>query len=414
MLVKRIAIIAVTALPVTLIGGPSRAAEAEPAVAASAWYWERQMSQEVSDPTSGADIAVIELPNPWCPGTPISTPEQTCHDGRLPIEVVNGDYETPDKISAVGFDLALVPIGSDISKFIATFREAPGENEPPSMNHTDKELQACVITDFFGDGYAREYNEAPKFECSDTDPRAKRKKFKGGGGGGDDDAFAWTFDLTEIAQRWMEEGSAVTAIMLMPAPPKDKQDPASADPDDNWRVVLAGPMVENGVITSLVYKPPPVAPIGTTAGGSSSGTFGGSTTGGFGTSGGFGTTTTDPGTGLDTGDAIGTDPSPAPAETPIAAAPTAEEQQTPGLPGYFWLALLTGLVGASLLKSVVLERATGNRPGGVLAQIREINAARRPAAGLAAAAGGAGAARSPSFGAGLKSLPSRLSFLRRR
>ena len=407
---KAIAAVALTtALLIPM--APARAAEAEPAVASSAWYWEDQMSQPITDPTSGADLAVIELPNPWCPSTPVSTPEETCNDGRLPIEVRNGDYETPNKVSAVGFDLALIPLGSDISKFTVTFREAPSENEIPSMNHTDKELQACVITDFFGDGYARQYTEIPKFTCSETDPRAKRADLDGGGEEGA--PFGWTFDLTEIAQAWMEEGAVVTAVLLVPGVPEGKDDPAAADPGDNWRVVLAGPLAEDGVITHLVYKAPPVPTIGGTGStGNTTDTFGGSTGSDFGTSGGFDTSSTGDTGGLDTaaGDTAG-GPTPAPAGTPLASAPTGGEDQGPGLPGYFWLALIGGLIGASLLKSAVLEQTTGSRPGGVLSQIREINTLRRGSPALATAGAGA-PARAPA--AGLRGAAARLKIFKRR
>jgi hypothetical protein len=55
-----------------------------------------------------------------------------------------------------------------------------------------------------------------------------------------------------------------------------------------------------------------------------------------------------------------------------------------GLPLYVWLALLAGIVGFSMVRSVVLEKNTGVRPDGVLAQIQRLNAQRRGTTPVAA------------------------------
>ena len=81
------ALLLISALPVA-----AGAAETEPAVGSYAWYWESQHSQAVTDPTSGADVATIEAPNPFCPSTSAGgTPEQAgaCHPGRLPVELAS-------------------------------------------------------------------------------------------------------------------------------------------------------------------------------------------------------------------------------------------------------------------------------------------------------------------------------------
>ena len=52
------------------------------------------------------------------------------------------------------------------------------------------------------------------------------------------------------------------------------------------------------------------------------------------------------------------------------------------MPGYVWLMLLAGLIAFSLVRSVVIESATGIRPDGVLAQIQRINAERRGGAAV--------------------------------
>lgn len=369
----------------TLVVAPLTAAnaeEAEIAVSNAAWYWRTQQSQPVTDPTSGADVVTIEAPNPFCPATPAGgAPEQTgaCESGRLPIQVRGSEYEEPEMLSLVAFDFALVPIGSTVSDFQVTFLEANDDQSQPA-NAEGKQLQACLVEQFFGDGEARQYKEIPRHACSDSDPVAERKPVKIK----DEDRFQWTFDLTPYAERWAAGELPVAAIALYPVQPKDPN-PAT---DANWRVVLSGAAVENGITTNLVYEPaeeegfadPITDPTVTTDPGSTSTTVGSSD---FGTS---TPTTTAPGTGEETAPAEGEQPVALGDSTTPTGATTAG-----ALPGYVWLGLLVGLMGFSLLKQAVMESAAGVRPDGVLAQIQQINAARRGttvAAAMSAASGG--------------------------
>lgn len=360
--------------------GLARAAEAEPALTSAAWYWESQRSQPITDPTSGGDVATAEAPNPFCPtflglGNPSG---QACEEGRLPIEVSGGDYDTPDKMTAVAFDLATIPLGSQIREFTVTFVEADGPQSQPA-NAEGKELQACPIGEFFGDGEARQYQEAPQFACSDADPRAERKSIKVKG----EDRFAFTFDLTALAQQWAAEIPPVTGVMITPVKPEEADfDPAT---DNNWRTVFAGTqdedLKERGVQTYLNYKPgeddfaDPFADPGATGGDLGGGGFG--TTG---DTGGFGEATAGgPIGGEESGEA-----EPVSGEgTPLAATDQGDPNAG-AMPGYAWLAMLAGLIAFSMVRSVVLENAKGIRPDGVLAQIRQINAAQ--GGGIATAA----------------------------
>lgn len=374
-------------LGLALAAPAATAAQTEPFVSAAAWYWEEQTSQKVVDPTSGGEVAAIELANPFCPTAPggLGGTEQTCKAGRLPVEVVGADYESPDKISAVAFDLSLIPIGSTVKEFTATFLEADDEQSEP-VNAEGKALQACVVEQFFGDGEAREYEEAPRHACTDLDPIAKRKPAKVKG---DDERFEYTFDLTTFAQGWVEAGAPVSAIMLYPAQPKDQ------GPDDaNWRTVLVGPAEENGVVTNLVYTPSEVEAFPDLGGdvGGDVGSFDTGSTGSFDTgSTGFDSGTTSAGSVGSTPPAAETPTEDAGTDEPVAAPPSelaAEEVPTTGgLPGYVWLALLAGFIGFSLVRSIVLEQAAGIRPDGVLAQIRRINGGRATAAVTASSSG---------------------------
>lgn len=401
------------ALPAT----PALAVTVEPLVLVTGWYWEDQQRQRIQDPTTGTDVAVISVPNPFCPSAPLagSPPEEACKPGRLPIQVREGDYETPNQVSAVGFDFALVPPGSKISKFTVTFVEANDDQSAP-VNAEGKSLQACFVEEFFGDGEASLYREMPKSTCSESDPVAPRKELKlkpkNEGGGNepqppeqDEPVFGYTFDLTEFARTWVEESSPMTAVLLMPVKPKEADyDPAT---DANWRSVLVGNQEEGAIKTFLSYTPPkdPLPPtddplddptLDDSTGGSTVTTTSGSD---FGTS---DTGSIDTGTPTDTGDAADMPTDLVAEETDPTSAVVPK-----GWPGYVWLGILAGIVGLSMVRSVVLERTAGIRPDGVLAQIRRLNASRRGvelAAATEAGGGTAAAGALASIVAGLKSL----------
>ncbi|HEX2057233.1 MAG TPA: hypothetical protein VHI71_02595 [Actinomycetota bacterium] len=397
---------------VALPAAPALAVRDEPTVLVTAWYWEDQTRQRIKDPTTGTDVAVISAPNPFCPSAPLagSPPPEACKPGRLPVQVREGDYETPNQLSAVGFDLALVPLGSKISKFTVTFVEAKDQQSEP-VNAEGKSLQACFVDEFFGDGEASLYAEVPKYTCSEGDPIAPRKEIKvkeEGGGGNDPEppeqeepTFGYTFDLTEFARTWKKEGTPMTAIMLMPVRPKEADyEPAT---DANWRTVLVGAVEEGGIKTSLSYTPPatppvppdPAPPTDTTSPTDTGSPFTPTDTG----------SVTPPDTGsLDPGSP--TSPSDPGTPTDLATGETDPASATvpKGWPSYVWLGILAGIVGLSMVRSVVLERAAGIRPDGVLAQIRRLNASRRGVELAAAAEGPAAAGGIAAIVAGLKTL----------
>lgn len=397
-----------TALP---LAGPAQAAQAKVLVGSYAWYWEDQQSHTVQDPT-GADAATVETPNPFCPGpgNGLGAPQETCRSGRLPVEVRGGDYETPSMMSAVAFDLFVVPLGSEVHSFKVTFLEANDDQSRP-INATDRQIQACLVEEFFGDGEARKYGAAPRHGCAKSDPKAKRKPVKG-----EDERFQYTFDLTSFAKDWVMNGAPATAIMLYPVEPKD------AGPGDNtWRVVLDGPLENEGKSfkAKIVYTPAPEPeidfddPADEILGSGSTGDFTTSTSDDFGT----GTSSVDAGEDVPAADGdeepveVEGDEEPA-----VASEPFVTTNQTPW---YVWAAILAGIVGFSLVRSVVLESHAGIRPDGVLAQIRRLNSERRGAP-IEAVASGKPSPLAPVLGAlaaagrGTRSLAGKLPFIRRK
>ena len=375
----------------------------EPSVAAYAWFWKDQQQTKVTNPADGTDVATLELKNPYCPDTAPagSPPEQACKPGRLPVEVRN-NYEEPDKLSAINFDLSAAVPGSKVKKYTVRLWEAQDEVSRSTQYNLDgKQIQACVIDDVFGEGEARLYKEVPRYKCSKSSPIAKRKSTTIGKGTDEKEAFYWDLDLTKVAQQWVDDEVFFTSVMLTPVEPKEPT------PQDNaWQVVFAGPMeTKYGIDQELVYvapevpvieTPPPPPPGGDdddplTPDDPATDDFDSSSPT---------TTTTTTGTGTPTspsapaGDAPAADDAAADAgtEEPTAAEDAelaSDEAATSpsGMPLYMWLAILAGMLGFTMVRSVVLEKNTGVRPDGVLAQIQKLNAQRRGTAVAGATSG---------------------------
>ena len=367
------------------------AATAEPSIITQAWYWEPAQEESIETPVGNVQAGT---PNPFCPGLPgsLGGAQQTCAPERLPTHVQNGDYEKPDMLSAVAFDFTLIPPGSKVSSFTATFLEdidtcEPSQEQPPAqcretgpINVAGHDIQACLIGQVIGGGDARPYKEVPDYKCSPSDPVGKRveldKKDKRRDRGF---THEWKFDLTPFAQQWAKTFSVATGVVFFPVEPKE------TGQNDSWRVVFTGPKVEGGVVTKAVFEapkgggtiPPPGSPVppGTDTPGFSGSTT--TTTGGFPTGSSPVTTTgpTDPAAGAE---------APPPTDTGETQPIAGEEPPPIKMPGYVWLAILAGLIGFSLVRSVVIEAATGIRPDGALAQITRLNAARRGGAAVAA------------------------------
>lgn len=410
---------------------------AEPALLNMSWWWEDYQGEEID--VQGNKV-VVETPSPFCPSTPGQTGAVpgACAEGRIPVEIRGGDYDTPVMISGVGFDLSYLTPGSEVQSFTVSFLEAePGcydgpdegsectPNAPPGngdhveqtgpINVEGHKLQACLLTEIIGDAEARPYDEVPRYTCSDSDPVAERKEIPAIVEDKDDPAedpdgidHVWTFDLTPYAQKWAEAYTVSTAIMITGVKPAD------TGQQDSWRVVLAGPKTFKGVRTKLVYEPGELGTIAPPPGGTTdpgTGTTGGFTSG-TGSTGGFGVTSGDPtAPGGDTGApaAPGASPSAAPGDPTLAG----DELEPQGMPGYVALALLAGLIGFFMVRQVVIESTTGIRPDGVLAKIHALNAERRGVSvDDVAESGGIGAALA-SIGSTIASPFKKLPFFRK-
>ena len=391
------AIAIVTGMTLMPVAAGAAQQRAEPALLSLGWWWEEAHTEERD--IQGNKV-VIGTTNPFCPGLGqgLGAAPGSCAEGALPVEIQGGDYETPNKLSALGFDLSYLTPGSEVISFTVKLLEAEagchdgsddGEECTPGApgadgDHAaqtdpvgpvdDRQVQACIIPEIFGDAEASPYKEVPPYECADTDPVATRKEIKTVDPETDTDEIdhVWEFDLTDFAKGWAKTFTVATNVMVVGAVPKE------TDETDSWRVVFAGPKIEKGIITELVYEPgeitlpPPPPPPGTST-----------TDSGF--TGGTGTSTTDFGSGstdfgsgsTDTGTGVAPAPGAAPSEAPGEQLAGDTLPASQGLPSYVWLALLAGLIGFALVRQVVIESATGIRPDGVLAKIHALNADRR-------------------------------------
>jgi hypothetical protein len=381
---------------------PDKLEKAEPTVPTYAWFWQDQQQHKVTNPVDGSDAATFELKNPYCPDTsPVgSPPEQICKPGRLPVEVRN-DYEKPAKLSAINFDLSMVLPGSDVKEFTVRLWEAQdGFSRNTQYNLDGKKIQACVIEKVFGEGEARLYSEMPTFKCSKRDAIATRKSTTIKGEAADTEAFYWDLDLTDQAKEWVKEGVFFTSVMLHPVEPKE-----ITPQDGAWQVVFAGPLeTKYGIDSKIVFDPAempipkvpevpedpisendPLTPETETSTDSSTGySSSPSTTTDVGSSAPTSPTTGDTPTDTPTGEEPTTE-GPAPATGTELASAT--ETAPSGMPLYMWLAILAGIAGFSMVRSVVLEKNSGVRPDGVLAQIQKLNAQRRGTTATAATGG---------------------------
>lgn len=413
-------------LIVPFMSSPAAAARDDVPLNVFAWWWTDAESEETD--VLGNKV-VVESTNPYCPATGGSTglggaavSEEACSEGRLPIWVRNGNFDNPTMSFALDIDTSLLA-GASIDSFTVKLLEAdcdpadgrkdtpqceqfttPIPQDNPASEGKDEfessfRVQVCTVTEIFGEGEARSVDERPRFRCdlavigdrrllkAPVDPTTKAPAHL--------DDHIWTFDLTEVAQKWVDEFTIPTAVLFRAEPPRNPKT------SDQFRVVFSGPKEKPAKDAKNVQQQPGVEIEAVFTGG---GGFpkipggGGSGTGtGTGTDFGTGTGTTDFGTGTtdttttdfgtgtaDTGTAV--DPTAPPTDTaPASDLTPGAAPETEPLPGYVWLGILAGLAGFSLVRSVVIPAAAGIRPDGVLAQIQAINAQRRGAT-LAAAA----------------------------
>lgn len=333
------------------LAGPASAATT--GASATSWYWESQESVSHSDTTGGCPQT--EPPPPVCPEQRQSIPNPHSA-GSLPVQVFRGDDE---KVSAVNFDLSFIPPqGAVISRFTFSIVESQeGRDRSQTINASGKTIQACLITDGWpaSEDGAEDKENAPQFECGSA---ADGKRT------GSNPA-RWQFDITSLAQAWGADPFSANGVMLV-----------GKQKNENWQIVLRGPFREGGSVkgkdnikADVAFTPNPEV-----SGGGTGDTFDTTTDTTTGDTGGFNFENTNETLG-DEGDLpageVGAD------EEAVGTQPTAGGGTEPETPAYVWALIPLGLLALALVRSTIMEPIIGKRPDGVVAMIRQRNAARR-------------------------------------
>ena len=228
------------ALSGVMLGGSFTAADAsgtqstKPGVLQAAWFW--QNAYEQANPPVAAALPATE---------PSGVP-----DGDLAVAHSSNDASS-SKMTALAFDVTAVPAGSIVDKF--TF-SVTVDGDPQAANSPSPAVVACLPTRLWPAAMGGDYTDEPAVDCS---TKVKPKV----------DGSTYTFEITQIAQRWIDDQNLGVALVN--------------DPDNTgtpFQVVFSGPKTVKATMTYTPgTTPPPVsAPVTDTSGGTTS--AGGSTT----------------------------------------------------------------------------------------------------------------------------------------
>lgn len=339
-----------------------------PGVDASNWYWLEQIERRIAVPPNRT--LTVRLPNPEASDT-------------LPVALVNGK---PEKESALKLDLAARGIAppARISSFVLTM----AEDVPGGKNETDDETNPNVVPEY---NVARPGGATAKIQaCPATTQWAptagaelwpKRPAFDQSGcalGTRDDSdprAPTWSFDLTSMAQGWIDAPASNQGVVLVPDAP-GKSSLAARSWQVNFRLPRADdPRTTNDEYAETKFK----TTFDMKEAQPSNGSDGGSS----------GTGGAPPSAPPIASAAAGTVAGPAPSsDFTVVQAPgraasslssttaSAPVPTIPRVPWWVWLVVgfgLTGLVGA---RAALFEVVPTARPDGVIAGIRRRNASR--------------------------------------
>ncbi|HYH27526.1 MAG TPA: hypothetical protein VEA19_01975 [Actinomycetota bacterium] len=360
-------IVSAAALAVLVLGPvPSAYAKTSASnVEGTNWFWQ---SQNRTAPSEVTGEPVCPPPQvPVCPDPQVgaSSPHEP---GALPVMVFRNQDE---KISSILFQMPFQR--AKISKFDFTVIESKDPRDQiQTQNAGGKIIQACRITEVWtpSEDGADEIGDAPKYDksgCVD----GKRETPSSGA--------RWRFNITSLVNSWGDPGRAF-GVMLVGK--------KGNDANDTWQIVLKGPRRDDATTPANeatanaknVQANVSFTPI-KGGGGSGGGGFGG----GFGfpsSSGGFSPDYTSSGTGTPDFGVPFAPPVPPTEAVPgsIAATPAgasgSEKPKGPELPPIFWLMIPVGLMALSMVRNIVLEPRPGKRADGVVALIRNHNAAR--------------------------------------
>lgn len=232
------ALCALALLPVAATSGQ----EGSGALADKEGWWNRT-SGSTSDTPAGGVVPPSVLPE--------SVPE-----GAIGVAAVGGE---PQKVAALGIVLD-AERGAVVERLVLTLKEAEGTGA--QQNPEEAVVVACPILDFFAGVENGSFQDAPEADCELASSTGERS-----------DDGTWTFDLTTIADAWLDPFGTVAANGI-------RLDPG----DGTFQVAFTG--VEDATFdVAITPGEEEVDPFDTTptsiAGGFSGGSTGGSGGGGI-------------------------------------------------------------------------------------------------------------------------------------
>ena len=214
----------------------------KPGVLQAAWFW--QTAYEQSNPPVAAGPAPANEPS----GVP---------DGDLAVAHTSSDGSS-SKMTALAFDIGALKPGSIVNSF--TFSVTVDSN-PQAVNTgaAAAPIVACLPTRLWPAALGGDYTDEPAVDCSTkVTPKV--------------DGSTYTFDITSIAQDWVDDQNVGVALVN--------------DPDNTqtpFQVAFTGAKTVKATMSATPGTPvtsgttPPVASSGgTTSGGGSSTSAGGS------------------------------------------------------------------------------------------------------------------------------------------
>lgn len=170
-----VAVLALTAAPVWPAGADD-AASAGTATATQDGWWNRVQGPQEGEPANPIRTLVPRLPAPpTVPATAIA---------------VSSILGTPDKVAAVGLDVA-IPDGGTIDSLKLVLQEATGAGA--SQNNTTAKVLACPVTAPWGPDKNASWVDRPQADCGVAKAEGVRA-----------DDGTWIFDLTSMGTRWSD------------------------------------------------------------------------------------------------------------------------------------------------------------------------------------------------------------------
>lgn len=183
-------------------------------------------------------------------GTPVPPPPDTVPQGAIAVGAAGGQ---PDKVAAIGIVLDAAR-GSTVERFTMTLKEAEG---PGAQQGADRTIVACPITAFFAPEDNGALQHAPAADCE----VAQAEGVRAAGG-------VWTFDLTPIADAWLDPFGTLNpnGIRLDPTGTGTFQVSLTGMEDATFDVAISPPREDDDPFDSVTTTVP-----GGFAGSSSSG-----------------------------------------------------------------------------------------------------------------------------------------------